>query len=240
MLNAVKFKNKQTKFYQAFCVVRQSKVKAKKKEIKLVMVWGVAFLILMVFFIVVAIFWASCCPTKCCVFDPDCCTSVCNLNCEQTAYIPFSGNTPGVGVDRLLDTPLLADEYALFTIGSSSFALGKLTDLSTDSGEAAGFSAPFTSNGYVTGLMGYVQAKADSGTAVVTLSIYRSKKSASTPSFTSILSGNFTATTTQAHGYIAPVSSAAAVSAGDLFIVLVTTSAPITLYSTGGSFIYRF
>lgn len=205
------------------------------------MYWGLAFLVLVVFFVIVAVFWASCTPARTCVFDPACCNTVCNRVCEHASYIPFGGRSPGE--DSIPPTALSSSGYVLFVEGASSPGVGALTDLdAVDGGEAAGFSSPFTSNGLVRDLTGWVQAKADSGTATVTLSVYVAPKSSSAPVFASALSGSFTATTTQAYGYInqSATSAAAAVSAGDLYIVIVTTSAPITLYSAGGGFTYKF
>lgn len=215
-----------------------TKIKEKNKK----MFWALGFLVLVVFFIVVAVFWASCSPVKCCVFDPACCSTVCSTSCSHSSYIPFSGNSPG---GMKLFNPSVAlgpTEYVAFVIGAAAVAKGTLADLETHNGEAAGLSSPFTSKGLVRDLTGYVQAKADSGTATVTLSLYVAPKSADVPKFASVLSGSFTATTTQAYGYInqSNSSSSAAVSAGDLYIILVTTSAPITLYSAGGGFTYRF
>jgi hypothetical protein len=206
------------------------------------MFWGLAFIVLVVFFIVVAVFWASCSPAKVCVFDPACCNTVCSRSCDNATYIPFGGRSPGA--DPIPPVALDASHYALFVIGATSPALGALTDLNADDGgEAAGFSAPFTSNGVVRDLTGYVQAKADSGTATVTLSLYVAPKATAAPVFVSVLSGSFTATTTQDYGYInqsLTSSAAAAVSAGDLYVVLVTASAPIQLYTAGGGFTYLF
>lgn len=206
------------------------------------MYWGLAFLVLVVFFIIVAVFWSSCSPAKCCVFDPACCNTVCNRVCDNSSYIPFSGRSPGGA--PIPPTALLPTQYAMFVIGAALVNVGLLTDLDgVAGGEAAGLSSPFTSNGVVRDLTGYVQAKADSGTATVTLSLYVAPKSSTDPVFASVLSGSFTATTTQGYGYInqsLTSSAAAAVNAGDLYAVLVTTSAPITLYSAGGGFTYRF
>jgi hypothetical protein len=195
--------------------------------------WGIAFLVLVVLFIILAIFWCSCSPAKCCVFDPACCATPCTLKCENLSFVPFSGNEDSVA--------LTAEDYLVFGLGAASVA-GTLADINIDLNETGGFAVPFPSAGFINDLTAWLQAKADSGTAVVTVSVYVAPKSSTTPTYTSVLSGSVTATTTQSNQYLSQVgsSSYASVHPGDLYAVVVTTSAPITFYGLGGGFNYHF
>lgn len=201
--------------------------------------WGIAFLVLVVFFIILAIFWCGCSPAKCCVFDPACCAAPCNLKCDNLSFMPYSGGDAlGPSSDEVA---LAADEYMVFGLGNAS-VVGKIADISVDLNEAGGFAVPFTSAGFINDLTSWVQTKADSGTAVVTMSVYVAPKSSTTPTFASVLSGTMTATTTQGFQYLnqSGLGNYASVAPGDLYVVVVTTSAPITLYSAGGGFNYHF
>lgn len=201
--------------------------------------WGIAFLVLVVFFIILAIFWCSCSPAKCCVFDPACCGSPCNLRCENLSMVAWSGgDLLGIQTDSVA---LAADEYIAFGLGNAS-VVGKTADISIDANEAGGFAVPFSSTGFINDLTAWTQAKADSGTAVITVSVYVAPKSATTPTYASVLSGTGTATTTQGYQYfnLSGSNAFASVNPGDLFVVVLTTSAPITLYGAGGSFNYHF